>query len=151
MKRQRANANKAREPTSKTARSDSEDPFYLPHCESDVKLVVEDKELHVHKAVLSVHSPVFGVMFTADFAEKYAKEIPLPGKKYDAMLHFLEMMYPVHSLDPVPSMYDALYLRTKTKKPLALRDITAHNITSLLRISSAFPPLTLQVRTSTGN
>ena len=96
------------ESTSKTARSDTDDPFYLPHCESDVTLVVEDKKLHVHKAVLSLHSPVFGAMFTADFAEKNAKEIELPGKTYDAMLQFLLQMYPVHSFKPITGMYDAV-------------------------------------------
>ena len=99
------------ESTSKTAHSDSEDPFYLPHCESDVTLVVEDKKLHVHKAVLSVHSPVFRTMF----AEKAAKVvIELPDREYDVMLQFLLMMYPVHSLDPITGMCNALYLRTQT-------------------------------------
>ena len=112
-----AYANEAGESTSKTARSDSKsvDPFYLSHCDSDVTLVVEDKKLHVHKAVLSVHSPVFSAMFTADFAEKDAKEIPLHGKKYDAMLQFLLMMYPVHSVKAIRGMYGAFYLRTQTK------------------------------------
>ena len=96
------------ESTSKTARSDSEDPFYYPYCESDVTLVVEGKKLNVHKGVLSVYSPVFGAMFTADFAEKDAKEITLPGKKYNAMLQFLLQMYPAHSFKPITGMYDAV-------------------------------------------
>ena len=37
--------------------------------------------------------------------------IELPGKKYDVMLQFLLMIYPVHSLDPITGIYDALYLR----------------------------------------
>ena len=76
---------------------DSKNPFSTPSCGSDLVLVVEDKKLHVHKTVLSLHSPVFRTMFTANFAEKDAKEIKLPGKKYDAMLQFLLQMYPVHS------------------------------------------------------
>ena len=96
------------ESTSETAHSDSDDPFYNQYCESDVTLVVEGKKLHVHKAVLSLHSPVFGAMFTADFAEKDAKEIRLPGKTYDAMLQFLLQMYPVHSFKPITGMYDAV-------------------------------------------
>ena len=103
------------ESTSKTARSDSEDPFYSPYCESDVTLVVEGKKLHVHKGVLSVYSPVFGAMFTADFAEKDAKEIELPGKTYDAMLQFLLQMYPRHSYKAITGKYGAFYLRTQTK------------------------------------
>ena len=129
------------ESTSKTARSDSEDPFYLPHCESDVTLVVEDKKLHVHKAVLSLHSPVFGAMFTANFAEKDFKEIELPGKKYDVMLQFLLMMYTVHSVKAIRGMYGAFYSRTRT-----------YNITSTLFSSSLIPPppppLTLQVQSA---
>ena len=96
------------ESTSKTARSVSDDPFYNQYCESDVTLVVEGKKLHVHKTVLSLHSPVFGAMFTADFAEKDAKEIELPGKTYYTMLQFLLQMYPVHSFKPITGMYDAV-------------------------------------------
>ena len=51
-------------PTAKTACPDSDNPFHNPYCQSDVTLVVEDKKLHVHKSVLSLHSPVFGAMFT---------------------------------------------------------------------------------------
>ena len=93
MKRRGAKANmKAKDDsTSKTARSDSEGPFYSPYCESDVTMVVESKKLHVHEAVLSVHSPC-----SANFAEKGAKDLELPGKTYDAMLQFLLQMYPVH-------------------------------------------------------
>ena len=130
------------ESTSKTARSDTDDPFYLPHCESDVTLVVEDKKLHVHKAVLSLHSPVFGAMFTANFAEKDSKEIELPGKKYDLVMQFLLMMYPVHSVKAIRGMYGALYSRTRTK--------LSCNITSTLSSSSLIPPppLTLQVQSA---
>ena len=77
--------------------ADSKNPFKCPTCESDVVLVVEGEKLFVHKSVLSLHSPVFRTMFTADFAEKDAKEIKLPGKKYDAMVQFLLQMYPLHS------------------------------------------------------
>ena len=96
-------------PTAKTACPDSDNPFHNPYCQSDVTLVVEDKKLHVHKSVLSLHSPVFGAMFTSDFAEKDAKEIKLPGKKYDAMFHFLLHMYPVHSYEEIKGMYGAFH------------------------------------------
>ena len=95
--------------TAKAACPDSEDPFHTHNCESDVTLVVEDRKIHVHKSVLSVYSPVFSVMFTSDFAEKDAKEIELPGKKYDAMIHFLLQMYPVHSYKHIEGMKGAFY------------------------------------------
>ena len=95
--------------TAKAACPDSEDPFHTHNCESDVTLVVEDRKIHVHKSVLSVYSPVFSVMFTSDFAEKDAKEIKLPGKKYDAMFHFLLHMYPVHSYEEIKGMYGAFH------------------------------------------
>jgi hypothetical protein len=33
-------------------------------------------------------------MFTVDLKEKNAKEVPLPGKKYQAFVNFLHHIYP---------------------------------------------------------
>ncbi|XP_070205766.1 pancreatic lipase-related protein 2-like [Littorina saxatilis] len=84
---------------------DSENPFNAPSCGSDVALVVEDKKLYVHKCVLSLHSPVFRAMFTSNFSEKDASEVPLPTKKYDAVLNFLLHLYPVYSLKNIAAWW----------------------------------------------
>lgn len=62
--------------------------------ETDVILVVEDRNIHVNKAVLSQHSPIFDTMFKSNFTERTAKEIPLVEKKADDVVEFLGCFYP---------------------------------------------------------
>jgi hypothetical protein len=61
---------------------------------SDVILEVEGRQLHANRAVLAHFSPVFQRMFYADFKEKEQKVVPLPGKKYDDMAAFFNVLYP---------------------------------------------------------
>ena len=56
-------------------------------------LVVEDEKFHVHRQILSIHSPVFKVMLGTKFKEATAKEIPLPGKKANEVSDFLKQLY----------------------------------------------------------
>ena len=60
---------------------------------SDVVLVVEGHNLHVHRSSLAIWSPVFDTMFTSDFKEKNSVEIPLPGKKANEIKLLLQIMY----------------------------------------------------------
>ena len=55
--------------------------------------MVEDEKFHVHRQILSLHSPVFKAMLNSQFKEGTAKEIPLPGKKADEILDFLKLLY----------------------------------------------------------
>ncbi len=68
-------------------------PFSEPWEESDLVLVVEDKKFHVHRQILSIHSPVFKAMLNTKFKEATASEIPLPGKKPNEILDFLMQLY----------------------------------------------------------
>ena len=61
---------------------------------SDTVLIVEDQRFHVHKAILSMCSPVFRAMFQSNFKEASMTEIPLPSKQADKFYHFLCMIYP---------------------------------------------------------
>lgn len=61
---------------------------------SDVILLVEGQQFHVHRAILAMSSPVFSRMFSGDFKEKNAGEIPLPGKKADEIREMLLAIYP---------------------------------------------------------
>ncbi|XP_062605187.1 kelch-like protein 15 [Saccostrea cucullata] len=61
---------------------------------TDLTLVVEEKKLHVIKAVLMDASPVFRKMFTDDFKEKNAAEVHLPGKEYSIFVLFLRCIFP---------------------------------------------------------
>ena len=62
--------------------------------QSDLILPVEEQQLHVHRAILAMSSPVFSRMFAGDFKEKNAKEIPLPGQKYNEIKEMLLVLYP---------------------------------------------------------
>lgn len=74
--------------------------FSQPWKFSDVVLVVEDKKLHVHRAVLALCSPVFEKMFTSEFQEKGKNEISLPGKKANELIQLLQIIYPSVSEKP---------------------------------------------------
>lgn len=71
--------------------------FSQPWELSDVVLVVEEERFHVHRSILAMWSPVFSKMFTAQFKEKTAKEIPLPEKKAREIKELLLVIYPTSS------------------------------------------------------
>lgn len=61
---------------------------------SNVTFIVEDQRIHVNKASLSGHSPVFNAMFNGHFKERTAKEIVLIGKKAADVVEFLKFFHP---------------------------------------------------------
>ena len=61
---------------------------------SDLVLLVEERKVYVHKAILAISSPVFETMMSSNFKEKNAKEIPLPGKKVEEIEDLLRAIYP---------------------------------------------------------
>ena len=68
--------------------------FTKPWPLSDVIFKIEDQQIHASKAVLALSSPVFNAMFTAaDFVEKTATEIPLPGKEVQSFLEFMKLLH----------------------------------------------------------
>ena len=68
--------------------------FSEPWILSDVVLVVEEERLHVHRDILMMWSEVFTTMFTSQFKEKTAEEVPLPGKKSAEIKEMLLVIYP---------------------------------------------------------
>ncbi|XP_031563447.1 uncharacterized protein LOC116298985, partial [Actinia tenebrosa] len=71
-----------------------EHEFSSPWDDSDLILVVEDQQLHVHRFILKMASPVFKAMLSSDFKEKKDAKIPLPGKKADDFVVLLQQIYP---------------------------------------------------------
>jgi hypothetical protein len=67
------------------------DPDYPP---TDIELQIEGKSIHLNKAVLKSHSPVFRTMLESDFKEKDADHLVLKGKKYEDFIEFLQAFYP---------------------------------------------------------
>ena len=68
--------------------------FSSPWHDSDMVLVVEDQELHVHKWILKSQSPVFQAMFDGDFREAGQDRISLKEKEYKSMVQFFKILYP---------------------------------------------------------
>ena len=54
-----------------------EDVFSEPWDNSDVVLVVEGKEFHAHRCILSLQSPDFKAMFNGKFKDSSQKKIEL--------------------------------------------------------------------------
>ena len=71
--------------------------FSQPWELSDAVLVAEEEKFHVHRCILAIWSPVFSRKFAAEFKEKTAEEIPLPGKKASEIKELLLMIYPTSS------------------------------------------------------
>ena len=68
--------------------------FSQPWELSNVVLVVEEERFNVHRSILGIWSPVFSRMFTAEFKEKTAEEVPLPDKKASEIKEMLLVIYP---------------------------------------------------------
>ena len=73
--------------------------FSEPWNDSDVVLVVEDNEFHVHRYILSLQSPVFKAMFNGNFKDSQQDKVELKDDKYQPMLLFLQLLYPPNMLD----------------------------------------------------
>ena len=82
--------------------------FLQPWELSDAVLVAEEEKFHVHRCILAIWSPVFSRMFAAEFKEKTAEEIPLPGKKASEIKELLLMIYPTSSRQISESNYGFL-------------------------------------------
>ena len=73
--------------------------FTQPWNGSDVVLAVQEREFHVHRSILSLQSPVFKAMFNGNFKDAQQDKIPLKDDTYEAMLLFLQLLYPANMLD----------------------------------------------------
>ncbi|XP_060066234.1 BTB and MATH domain-containing protein 38-like [Ylistrum balloti] len=60
---------------------------------SDVTLLIEGRELHVHRQYLAEWSPVWRRMFLGGFLEQHARQIPLPGKRITEVTELLHCIY----------------------------------------------------------
>ena len=87
------------------ATGNDENVFASPWNDSDMVLVVEEQELHVHRLILTLLSPVFKAMLDGHFSEASEEKITLEGKNFKSMVLFLKVLYP-------PSMFE------KCKPPL---------------------------------
>ena len=77
-----------------TVTENDQNVFSSPWNESDIVLLVEDNELHVHKWILTSQSPVFKAMLDGHFKEAGQDKITLKDKDPKTMERFLKLLYP---------------------------------------------------------
>ena len=88
-----------------------ENVFSSPWNDSDMVLVVEDQELHVHRSILTLLSPVFKAMLDGHFKEAGEDKITLEEKDLNSMVLFLKVLYPPSMFEESkPSLNDATRL-----------------------------------------
>ncbi|XP_028398541.1 uncharacterized protein LOC114522110 [Dendronephthya gigantea] len=123
--------------------------FSSPWDDSDIILVVEDQELHVHKWILTSQSPVFKAMLDGRFMEASQDEIILNDKDPEVMVEFLKLLYPWSMFEDKVNFDDENFLLV-----LALADeyqcvklikqciekvkITSHNVLQILPYAVAY-------------
>ena len=68
--------------------------FTKPWGYADITFLVEDKRIYANKMILSMWSPVFEAMFHDNFKEKNAREVELPGKKFEDIMEMMKVLHP---------------------------------------------------------
>ncbi|UMM38029.1 hypothetical protein L5515_009606 [Caenorhabditis briggsae] len=71
---------------------------------TDAILVVEEKKLHVNKAILSYHSDYFNTLFNSDLKEKSMPEIEIKDVKFEDFATLLSL---VHEKPIMPTLENA--------------------------------------------
>ena len=93
------------------ATANDQNLFSSPWNDSDMVLVVQDQELHVHKWILKSHSPVFKAMFDGHFREASEDKITLKEKNFQSMVQFIKELYPSSMFEETrPPLCDASLL-----------------------------------------
>ncbi|XP_045159802.2 uncharacterized protein LOC123525114 [Mercenaria mercenaria] len=116
----------------------------------DFVLIVENKRLHVTKAVLAHASPVFDRMFQAEFKEKNLAEQELPEKKVEDVIQFLHCIYPnpidvstenVYGILPLAEEYQVSYLKSKCEAcmlGIITKNISSDELYNMLELASMY-------------
>ena len=121
---------------------ESEQQFSKPWNQSDVVLIVEGRQFHVHRLILTMISPVFSQMFSSDFKEKDADEVPLPEKKAAEIREMLMVTYPtfnkpvndtnLYFLLPLAQEYQMTVLKQRCEDHLLRLTDKSHEIGPIL-------------------
>ena len=124
------------------AAQEPEQEFSKPWEQSDVVLLVQGQQFHVHRVILAMSSPVFSRMFSSDFKEKDADEILLPEKKAAEIREMLMVIYPrfckpvndinLHFLLPLAREYQMTVLTQRCEDHLLRLADKEHEIGPIL-------------------
>lgn len=113
---------------------------------SDAIIECGDSEFKVHKAVLSIRSPVFKAIFENDMTERRSGRIQIKGTDSKAMKLFLRILYVGANFDtemiPIEIFPDVLDLAEKYNLP-DIKALCEHQIETKVEISTALMFLVL--------
>ncbi|CAL8089025.1 unnamed protein product [Calicophoron daubneyi] len=122
---------------------DFDDPFLF----SDATLVVQNKKLHCHRAILSIYSPVFKAMFQNRCLENQTNEVIIPGDAYEDIREILVHMYTPGGSDmslesakkllPILHRYQIDYLVSLAERTMAFR-LTDSSAPSCLQVADMY-------------
>ncbi|KAK0169770.1 hypothetical protein PV328_010411 [Microctonus aethiopoides] len=113
---------------------------------SDMVIVIDQKEIPVHKIILAAYSPVFLAMFKSDMTESVNKRIVVKDIGVDIMEKVIEFMY-TSKIDPIPEynillsiltvadIYQIMTLKEFCEEELSERMII-HNVLEILETAS---------------
>lgn len=88
---------------------------------SDTMIVIDQKEIPVHKIILAAHSPVFSEMLKASVTETANKLIIVTDIKVDIMEKVVEFMY-TKTIKPIPE-YDGLLSILEVADKYKIKDL----------------------------
>ncbi|KAG4070906.1 hypothetical protein HA402_011132 [Bradysia odoriphaga] len=60
---------------------------------TDLRIIVDNKTIKVHKICLICHSPVFKTMLSTDWEESSTNEIRINDFNYETVMQMIEFMY----------------------------------------------------------
>ncbi|PIC14813.1 hypothetical protein B9Z55_026993 [Caenorhabditis nigoni] len=86
---------------------------------TDAILVVQDKKLHVNKAILSYYSDYFNTLFNSDFKEKSMPEIEIKDVEFEEFATLLSMTQPNQILPQIQNAEKLLELADRFLLPIA--------------------------------
>ncbi|XP_031781837.1 speckle-type POZ protein-like A [Nasonia vitripennis] len=112
---------------------------------SDLTIVVEQQEFHVHKAILASRSPVFLAMLENDMAEKQNNRVDIADVDYETMHHVLLYAYTgkVEKLELAgkllgPADKYALDTLKNTCAEALANDLTVENVVKTLVLANLY-------------
>ncbi|KAK0161716.1 hypothetical protein PV327_008134 [Microctonus hyperodae] len=121
--------------------------FNLPDLK-DATIVIDEKEIPVHKIILAAHSPVFLAMFKADMTESVNKIIVINDIDFDIIKKVIRFIY-TGVLDPtldvnallsileVANKYEIMSLKKLCEERL-IEDMTTDNVLKILERASLY-------------
>ncbi|XP_057324127.1 speckle-type POZ protein-like [Microplitis mediator] len=122
--------------SSKSQMVDDIKELYNSKANSDVTVVVGDKEFQAHKLIMMARSPVFSAMFTHEMVEKKSKQVSITDITPEIFEKVLEYIYTDEVTDLDDVAYDLLPVADKYQL-LSLKNMCEHSLCSTLNSRNA--------------